>query len=89
MTVSPYSNYHVLDLNARGTMDDDLDTPTALTVLGTLASRIQAAATANRDISEAQDTLRAFATIFGLRLAQADVEPRVSAGWNTHLQRFV
>jgi hypothetical protein len=70
-------------------MDDDLDTPTALTVLGTLASRIQASATANRDISEAQDTLRAFATIFGLRLAQADVEPRVSAGWNTHLQRFV
>ena len=69
-------------------MDDDLDTSTALTVLGQLADRIIEAAQTGQRVQAAQETLRDLGKVFGLRLDAAEVEPWVTSGWNEHLKRF-
>jgi len=70
-------------------MDDDLNTPAALLALEALAEDTADAAAARRDVGKAQDALRAFATVLGLRLNSATPEARVSDGWDHHLQRFL
>jgi L-cysteine:1D-myo-inositol 2-amino-2-deoxy-alpha-D-glucopyranoside ligase len=69
-------------------MDHDLNTPRALAVMDDLANAILAAAAEGRSVSDAQDRLRRMAQVFGLRLDAASPEPRVTAGWDAHLQRF-
>jgi L-cysteine:1D-myo-inositol 2-amino-2-deoxy-alpha-D-glucopyranoside ligase len=69
-------------------MDDDLNTGAALERLEELAHEVLAASRAGRKVQRAQATLRRLGRVFGLRLDEGQVEPRVSEGWNAHLQRF-
>ena len=69
-------------------MDDNLNTRLALAALGSLADHILAATLVGSNVSEAQNTLRNLATVFGLRLDRP-VERRVIEGWNAHYQRFL
>ncbi|MCE7989663.1 MAG: cysteine--tRNA ligase [Caldilinea sp. CFX5] len=67
---------------------NDLDTPTAIDLLITMAEYILAAAAAGWRVAEAQTTLVRLGQIFGLRLGQTTLEERVTAGWQQHLTRF-
>jgi L-cysteine:1D-myo-inositol 2-amino-2-deoxy-alpha-D-glucopyranoside ligase len=67
---------------------NDLDTPTATTVLAQLADDILAAQAAGKDVQTAQQILRQMGCVFGLRLDNPNPETRVIDGWNEHLQRF-
>ena len=69
-------------------MNDDLDTPAALSRLESLADAILVAAPRGRDVTRAQALLRRLAQVFGLVLDRAGVEARVTDGWSTHLARF-
>ncbi|MCB0191172.1 MAG: cysteine--tRNA ligase [Anaerolineae bacterium] len=69
-------------------MDNDLDTPAALTALAQLADDIATAAATGQNVEAAQTTLKALSTIFGLRLAADSPEERVISGWNEHLKKF-
>ena len=69
-------------------LEDDLATPQAVSALDEMAGRLLAGSLRPADLSEGQHTLRECAGWLGLRLNQADVEPRVTAGWNKHRQRF-
>ena len=69
-------------------LNDDLDTPSALGRLESLAHDILAAAGAAHAVAPAQARLRRLAKIFGLRLDAPGVETRVVEGWNKHLERF-
>jgi len=69
-------------------LTNDLDTPTATTMLAQLANDILAARDAGRDVQSAQQALRQMGYVFGLRLDAAGPETRVIDGWNEHLQRF-
>ena len=69
-------------------MNDNLDTPGALGALDDLAVRILMAAQKGQDVSQAQDRLRAMATVLGLRLDAGSPEQRVIEGWNRHLKKF-
>jgi DALR domain len=68
-------------------MADDLDTPTALTTLASLAEDIRQDAREGCTVTEAQDALRPMSRLFGLQLDAAGPEPAVIVGWNTHLAR--
>jgi L-cysteine:1D-myo-inositol 2-amino-2-deoxy-alpha-D-glucopyranoside ligase len=70
-------------------MEHDLDSPVALQTLSDLADSILSAAGEGKDLSQAQDALRKWTGIFGLRLDQPDVEKNVSAGWEAHRKRFI
>ncbi len=69
-------------------MDNDLDTPTALSVLEQLAEDIVAAAGVGQNVEAAQETLSSLGQVFGLRLLASEPEPRVVSGWGEHLKRF-
>ena len=69
-------------------MDHDLDTPRALEVMEGLAAEIETAADAGRHLAGAQGALREMCRVFGLRLDANAVEPRVTAGWSTHLLEY-
>ena len=69
-------------------MNDDLDTPVALSRLESLADAIVVAAERSRDVSSAQAVLRRLAQVFGLVLDAPGVEARVREGWGAHLARF-
>ncbi len=69
-------------------LTNDLDTPTATTMLAQLANDILAARDAGRDVQSAQQALRQMGYVFGLRLDAAGPETRVIDGWNEHLRRF-
>ena len=64
------------------------DSPRAMAVLEQLAGEILRAAQAGRDVQAAQAELRRLGAVFGLRFDLAQPEPRVTAGWDQHLQRF-
>jgi L-cysteine:1D-myo-inositol 2-amino-2-deoxy-alpha-D-glucopyranoside ligase len=66
-------------------MDNDLDTPTAYKVMGSLADEILQASERREEIDEAKQLLRAMTHIFGLSLDRNSPELRVSDGWNRHL----
>lgn len=69
-------------------MDDDLDTPSALQVLVTLAEAILGHAAERQSSSEAQNTLQAMGKVLGLRLGEQTPEERVMTGWQHHLAQF-
>jgi len=69
-------------------MNDDLDTPAALSRLESLADALVMAAQRRRDVNSAQAVLRRLAQVFGLVLDAPDVEARVKEGWGAHLTRF-
>ena len=69
-------------------MDDDLDTPSALQVLVTLAEAILGHAAGRQSSSEAQNTLQAMGKVLGLRLGEQTPEERVMTGWQHHLAQF-
>jgi L-cysteine:1D-myo-inositol 2-amino-2-deoxy-alpha-D-glucopyranoside ligase len=79
---APYTR----DFNAA--MEADLDSPRAMAVLEQLAGEILRAAQAGRGVQGAQAELRRLGAVFGLRFDLAQPEPRVTAGWDQHLQRF-
>ena len=69
-------------------LNDDLDTPAALSRLEGLADAILLAAQRSRDVGSAQAVLRRLAQVFGLVLDAPSVEARVMVGWGMHLARF-
>ena len=69
-------------------MDDDLDTPLAISALNQLAETILAGNGAT-DTQEAQQILKDFCGILGLRLDSGGPERAVYAGWEKHKKRFV
>jgi cysteinyl-tRNA synthetase len=69
-------------------MDDDLDTPTALSVLKQLADDILEAADAEQDVAAAQEALRELGSVFGLLLDAEKPQGSVVEGWDRHLQHF-
>jgi cysteinyl-tRNA synthetase len=69
-------------------LDDDLNTPAALSVMESLAGDIEARAQAGGNVAAAQGSLRGLCRVFGLRLEANAVEPRVTAGWSQHLLEF-
>jgi len=69
-------------------MRNDLDTPTALDLLVTIAEHIRTSAAAGWHVEAAQTTLSKLGQILGLRLGQTSPENRVTAGWQHHLARF-
>lgn len=68
-------------------MDDDLDSPGALAVLGRLADRILESG--GRGLAAAQAGLRAMAAQLGLRLDRRGPEPRVAEAWEAHRRNFL
>lgn len=69
-------------------LDDDLDTSTALTMLGRLADETLEAADAGLDVRAAQEALRELSRIFGLWPDAKGPEERVVSGWERHLEHF-
>lgn len=69
-------------------MDNDLNTPLAVKVLGQFGEALLEAANNGQSVQKAQSELRELAGIFGLRLDAASPETRVLEGWDRHLQRF-
>ncbi len=70
-------------------LDDDLDTPKALSALEDLAVDVKYGALDDFNVQEEMRLLRSFCNVFGLQLDAGGPEPRVVAGWNEHLLRFV
>lgn len=68
-------------------MDNDLDTPQAITALSQLADDILTAA-GKETVTPAQGALRMMGRVFGLRLDAETAETRVTQGWNKYLQDF-
>jgi L-cysteine:1D-myo-inositol 2-amino-2-deoxy-alpha-D-glucopyranoside ligase len=69
-------------------LNDDLNTPAALSRLDGLADAILTAARTGHDVGSAQAVLRRLAQVLGLVLDRAEVEARVTEGWRAHLARF-
>jgi L-cysteine:1D-myo-inositol 2-amino-2-deoxy-alpha-D-glucopyranoside ligase len=69
-------------------MDDDLDSPRALSALERLAAELLGAERAGRNVQAARAELRRLGSVFGLRLDAPAPEARVTAGWDEHLRRF-
>jgi L-cysteine:1D-myo-inositol 2-amino-2-deoxy-alpha-D-glucopyranoside ligase len=70
-------------------LDNDLDAPGATCILEKLADEIIRASAAGRDVRAAQQHLRDYARVLGLRLGADSPEERVTRGWGEHLKRFV
>jgi len=70
-------------------MDDDLNTPRAVSILHELAKEIKEASLARRQVLEAQDALRALASVIGMRLDQPQPDSDVIEGWDEHMQKFM
>lgn len=68
-------------------LDDDLNSPAALTVLDRLAGETAAAAGQGQNVRAAQEALRAMAGVLGLCL-DGGPQPDVLHGWEQHLRRF-
>jgi L-cysteine:1D-myo-inositol 2-amino-2-deoxy-alpha-D-glucopyranoside ligase len=69
-------------------MEDDLDTPSAVSHLEDLADAILAAAGAGRDVQSAQETLRSMSSVFGLRLDIDEPQQEIADPWNHYLDEF-
>jgi len=69
-------------------MDDDIDSPAALSHLEGLARAILEGAQRGRKLSDAQAALRSLAGVFGLRLDAQRPEDRVSTSWRLCLEDF-
>lgn len=71
----------------RAALNDDLATPTAVTVLTELADLIQRGVQRGHAVNAAQAALRTYAAILGMRLEQ-EPDARVQIGWQHHLADF-
>jgi L-cysteine:1D-myo-inositol 2-amino-2-deoxy-alpha-D-glucopyranoside ligase len=69
-------------------MDNDLDTPATLPLMGRLAYEVVEAANVGQDVQTAQQALATIAGVLGLRLNAVGPEDRVISGWDQHLKRF-
>jgi L-cysteine:1D-myo-inositol 2-amino-2-deoxy-alpha-D-glucopyranoside ligase len=69
-------------------MDNDLDTPAAINVIGSLASKIMDGVLLQQDVRQGQELLRQMGLVFGLRLNQSGPSQQVVEGWNAHLKDF-
>jgi len=69
-------------------IEQDLDTPAAITVLQRIAESIVSASNLGGGVVAAQATLRRLAAVCGLRLGSAGPEGKVVEGWRKHLIRF-
>jgi L-cysteine:1D-myo-inositol 2-amino-2-deoxy-alpha-D-glucopyranoside ligase len=69
-------------------LENDLDTPTALGVLGRLASAVMDGVKNQQDVRQGQELLRKLGGVFGLRLGADSPSQRVLEGWNRHLKGF-
>lgn len=69
-------------------LDNDLDSPTAATVLCELGDSIIEHSDAHLNVTEAQTWFRRAASVLGLRLDTYGPEARVRSGWEQHLNRF-
>ena len=87
-TAEMKESYALDEKNFHAAMNNDLDTPKALSAIEDLAIDVKYDALAGYDVQEAMSTLRAFCRVFGLQLDAGEPEPRVVAGWNRHLERF-
>jgi L-cysteine:1D-myo-inositol 2-amino-2-deoxy-alpha-D-glucopyranoside ligase len=67
-------------------LDEDLDSPSAVSVLKEIAAQVKNAAGAGLNVLHAQDELRACAAVLGLRLDQEEPEQRVVEGWQEHIR---
>lgn len=73
----------------RQAMDENLNTPKALGILDELSVRILAAYAAGKNVSAAQEDVRAMARVFGMVLDRdAGVFPDTSR-WKEHLKKFL
>ena len=70
-------------------LEDDVTTPQVVGTLDELAGRLLAGNLRPDDLRDGQAILRECAGWLGMRLDQAGVEERVTAGWNRHLKRFM
>jgi cysteinyl-tRNA synthetase len=68
-------------------MANDLDTPHAGKVIGSLADEILQASEREEEIVDAQRLLRSMTDIFGLVLDRNSPELRVLDDWNKHLRK--
>lgn len=69
-------------------MDRDLDTPAAIEVIADFADQILDAYLVGRDILEAQEALRQFSHVFGLRLDQSEPDQAVVRGWENFVPLY-
>ena len=69
-------------------LNEDLDTPAALSRLERLADAIVEASERGHSVTSAQAVLRRLAKVFGLMLDTPEVEGRVTDGWSAHIARF-
>lgn len=74
------------DLEARfgEALENDLDTPMAIEMIGALSERL----IEGGDGVEARQALRRMGSIFGLRLDRPNPDRSVADGWMEHLKRF-
>ena len=69
-------------------MEHDLDTPAAVSVLGSLAERIRQNVALEADVGNAQVALRSMSGVLGLRLDAPAPDEWVTTGWNMHVRQF-
>ncbi len=69
-------------------MDDDLNTPQAIDVIGNMSGALIDAAQAGRSIESGREILGGLSKIFGLQGDTGQPEKRVIEGWDEHLKRF-
>jgi cysteinyl-tRNA synthetase len=69
-------------------MENDLDTPTALSQLTLLTNEILNTATESRDARKAQNALRELASMLGVNFGSGSPEEHVTKGWEEHMSRF-
>jgi L-cysteine:1D-myo-inositol 2-amino-2-deoxy-alpha-D-glucopyranoside ligase len=72
----------------RKAMEDDLDTPGSLQVIQDLVSKILSDSQALLNISMAQDQLREFGGVLGLRMDRPGPSGKVRTGWNSYRENF-
>lgn len=69
-------------------MEHDLDTPAAVSVLGSLAERIRQSVALEADVGNAQVALRSMSGVLGLQLDAPGPDEWVTTRWNMHLHQL-
>jgi L-cysteine:1D-myo-inositol 2-amino-2-deoxy-alpha-D-glucopyranoside ligase len=70
-------------------MENDLDTPRAISQLSSLAKEIILASTEARNTRKAQAVLRKLGSVLGLCFDSRTPDQRVISGWKEHMGKFV
>ena len=69
-------------------MDDDLDSPGAIKVIRSFVDELIESAQGGQDVREAQDTLKQFGWVFGLRMDKSEPDQQVVNGWENIREDF-